>query len=110
MPLTAEWVDGSWPAAHSGAGTTFTRRVQFSEDVAVSYLVLRDEALEVTNGEAEKFRRVEGRADLREIEIEPDSNAAVALELPATADCAAAVPLSGGLPAEGGAPVSCSGP
>ena len=69
MPLTVEWVDGSWPAAHPGAGTTFKRRVQFSEDVAVSYL-----------------------------------------ELPATADSTAAVALSGGLAAEGGAPVACSGP
>ena len=90
VALTAEWVDGSWPAAHSGAGTTFTGRVQFSEDVAVSYLVLRDEALEVTDGDAEKFRRVDGRGDLWEIEIEPDSNAAVVLELPATVDCDAA--------------------
>ena len=86
-PLTAAWVDGSWPAAHEGAGTDFTVRVRFSEDAIVSYLVLRDEALEVTNGNCDEFRRVDGRKDLWEARIAPDGTAAVSLLLDSPADC-----------------------
>ena len=117
VALTAEWAAGSWPDAHAGAGTRFTARIQFSEDAAVSYLALRDLALRVTDGDCRAARRVDGRDDLWEAEIEPRSGAAVTLELPATADCAAAdavctaddSPLSAGIeltvpgPAPGGA-------
>ena len=88
-PFTAAWVDGAFPTAHEGAGTEFTVRVQFSEDAHVSYLVLRDEALEVTNGTGAKFRRVDGRNDLREATIVPDGTADVTLVLDSPTDCAA---------------------
>ena len=77
------------PAA-GGASATFTARARFSEDAAVSCLALRDEAPRVTDGHREAFRRIGGRNDLWEMEIEPDSNAAATLEPPATTDCDAA--------------------
>ena len=86
-PLTVSFVSGTVPDSHLGAGTTFTARVQFSEAVAVSYKVLRDDALQVTNGKAKKFKRVNGRSDLWEIHIAPYSNATVTLNLPTTSDC-----------------------
>ena len=86
-PFTAAWVETSVPANHDGAGTEFTVRVQFSEDAIVSYLVLRDEALEVTNGTGTKFRRVDGRNDLREATIVPDGTADVTLVLDSPTDC-----------------------
>ena len=52
--------------------------------------MLRDEALAVTNGEATAFRRVDGRNDLREAEIEPDGPADVTLRLDSPTDCDAA--------------------
>ena len=89
-PFTAAWVDGSYPANHEGAGTTFTVRVRFSEDAIVSYVVLRDEALEVDGGDCNVFRRVDGRKDLWEATIAPDGLAAVSLTLDSPADCDAA--------------------
>ena len=65
-------------------------RVQFSEAVATSYKVLRDQALDVSNGTARKFRRVNGSNALWEIQVAPTSNAAVTLGLSPTTDCSAA--------------------
>ena len=86
-PFTAAWVEESVPTAHRGAGTEFTVRVRFSEDAHVSYVALRDEALEVTNGTCTRFRRVDGRNDLREATIEPDGTADVSLLLDSPTDC-----------------------
>ena len=88
--LTASFQSGTAPSAHGGAGQVFTVRVEFSEAVAVSYKTLRDDALEVSNGTARKFRRVDGHSDLWEIHAGPASNAAVTLRLPATTHCNAA--------------------
>ena len=112
VALTAEWAAGSWPDAHAGAGTRFTARIQFSEDAAVSYLALRDLALRVTDGDCRAARRVDGRDDLWEAEIEPRSGAAVTLELPATADCAAAdaVCTADGSPLSAGIELTVPGP
>ena len=86
-PFTAAWVEESVPTAHQGAGTEFTVRVRFSEDAHVGYVALRDEALEVTNGTCTRFRRVDGRNDLREATIEPDGTADVSLLLDSPTDC-----------------------
>ena len=88
-PFTVSFVAGTVPDSHTGAGNVFTLRVQFSEDASVSYKVLRDEALSVTNGTARKFKRVNGSNSLWEIHVEPDSDAAVTLTLPKkeTTDC-----------------------
>ena len=83
VPLTASFEQV--PAEHDG--TTFAFHVRFSEDPAVSYLVLRDESFGVTGGEVDKARRKDGRDDLREIHVEPSGNGDVTVSLPPTTDC-----------------------
>ena len=82
-PLTASF--GNVPAEHDG--TTFVFHVRFSEDPAVSYLVLKDESFDVTGGKVDKARRKDGRDDLREIHVEPSGNGDVTVSLPPTTDC-----------------------
>ena len=89
-PLTASFLADTGPSNHEGDGQTFTIRIRFSEDIDTSYKVLRDEALEVDGGAARKFKRVDGSSSLWEIHVEPDSDDAVTLTLPATTDCSAA--------------------
>ncbi|WP_419553555.1 fibronectin type III domain-containing protein [Candidatus Poriferisodalis sp.] len=86
QPLTAEFVADTVPRAHTGSGK-FTVRIQFSEAIRVSYKTLRDNLLAVTNGAVRKFKRVDGRSDLWEIHIRPNSTADVTLTLPAATDC-----------------------
>ena len=88
-PLTASF-EGV-PAEHDGE-SVFTFRLRFSEDPAVSYTVLRDEAFSVTGGAVQAARRVDDRNDLREIHVEPDPDglSGIRIALPATTDCAAA--------------------
>ena len=85
-PLTAEFQDA--PDKHLGTGV-FTFVIAFSEPISISYVTLRDDSLEVTNGSATKAKRVNGQSDLWEITVEPDSDADVTVVLPATGDCAA---------------------
>ena len=99
-PLTASF--SGMPGEHGGAGTTFSFRLQFSEAPKVSYRVLRDEAFEVTGGDVRKAVRVDGREDLREIEVEPASNGTVSIRLPATSSCGA----SGAICTADGRPLS----
>ena len=85
--LTAEFVESTVPQSHAGT-RKFTVRVQFSEPIAVSYRTLRDDLLEVTNGRALKFKRVDGRSDLWEIHVKPSGTDDVTLLLPAATACA----------------------
>ena len=87
VPLTASFEDV--PAEHDGS-TVFTFRLRFSEDPAVSYTVLRDKAFSVSGGKVEKARRVDGRHDLREIHVKPETTGEIRIDLPATSDCEAA--------------------
>ena len=82
-PLTASFEQV--PAEHDG--TTFVFDVRFSEDPAVSYLVLREESFDVTGGEVDKARRKDGRDDLREIQVQPSGHGDVTVSLPPTTDC-----------------------
>ncbi|MDE2979572.1 MAG: cadherin-like beta sandwich domain-containing protein, partial [Gemmatimonadota bacterium] len=83
-PLTARFED--MPSSHTGAEFTF--RVAFSEDIDVSYRVLRDSAFVVTGGKVLKAQRVDGRNDLRRITLEPASATdTVRIRLPETTDC-----------------------
>ena len=87
-PLTAQLA--GMPERHDGE-TAFTFELRFSEQPAVSYRTLRDAAFEVTGGVVRRARRIEPPSNLRwAIQVEPDSEADVALVLPATADCGAA--------------------
>ena len=84
IPLTAAFENA--PASHNGTDT-FTFRVAFSEAVGTSYKTLRDHSFDVTDGSVTGVRRVNGRSDLWEITVEPDSNADMTIVLPATDDC-----------------------
>ena len=74
------------PDSHNGSGT-FDVRILFSEPVSVSHRTLQEHSFQVSNGTVEATRRVNGRNDLREITVQPYTNAAVVLVLPPTADC-----------------------
>ena len=83
--LTAAFQD--LPDSHDGS-TTFTFRVLFSEDVGISYVNMRDDALSLSEGGVTGARRVDGRNDLWEITVEPDDNSDVGITLPANRSCA----------------------
>ena len=77
------------PSSHDGT-TAFTFELRFSENVAgLSYRTLRDEAFEVEGGTVRNARRVNRSGANRnqnwEIEVEPTSNGAVTIRLPAGA-------------------------
>ena len=85
-PLTAEFQYA--PDKHLGTGV-FTFDIAFSEPISISYVTLRDNSLDVTNGSATKAKRMNGQSDLWQITVEPDSDADVTVVLPITEDCAA---------------------
>ena len=74
------------PAEHDGENA-FTFRVEFSEDVGISYRILRDESFTETEGNVTGARRVDGRHDLWEITVEPDGDEAVTITLGGGRDC-----------------------
>ncbi len=83
-PLTAAFE--RVPAEHDGENA-FRFRVAFSEDIATSYRTLRDESFTMTEGEVTAARRVDGRSDLWEITVEPESREAVTITLPGGRAC-----------------------
>ena len=87
------------PESHDGE-SAFSLQVEFSEEIGISYASLRDEAFTVTHGNVTRARRVDGRHDLWEITVEPDSDEAVTITLPGNRDCgtAGAVCTRGGAP------------
>ena len=82
--LTAEFV--SVPSSHDGS-TAFKLRVKFSEDPKGGIRKMRDHAFEVTGGTVSRARRVNRRQDLWKLTVEPSSNAAVTVALPADRAC-----------------------
>ena len=85
--LTAAF--GEVPAEHDGQ-SAFNVRVEFSEDVGISYKALRDESFSVTDGDVTGAQRIDGRHDLWEITVEPDSREAVTISLPGGSACGTA--------------------
>ena len=83
-PLTAEFV--SVPSSHDGS-TAFRLRVEFSEDPKIGIRKMRDHAFEVTGGTVSRARRVDRRPDLWDLTVEPSSNAATTVVLPANRAC-----------------------
>ena len=79
----------SMPATHNG-DTTFSFQVQFSEDVGISYAKLRDNSFTVNEGDVRGARRVNGRNDLWEITVEPDSREDITITLPGNRNCTTA--------------------
>ena len=95
-PLTASHEDA--PASHDGQDS-FTFKLRFSEEVALSYLSLRDHAFTVTGGSVTKAQRLTQESNTGwTITATPGSDADVTLVLPETTDCAAsgAVCTAGG--------------
>ena len=89
VPAVTASVSGA-PATHDGQ-TAFTFELQFSEEVAVGFRKLRDEAFEVTGGSVIKARRlVQGSNQGWEITVDPQGQADVTVVLPVTTDCTAA--------------------
>ena len=85
-PLTAAFENV--PAAHS-CERRFSFQAAFSEDIATSYKTLRDESFTVTGGEVMAARRVDGRDDLWEIQVEPDLHKAMTITLRGGRACGA---------------------
>ena len=83
--LTARFVD--MPSEHRGEGG-FRFRVAFSEDIGISYRSLREDAFAVSGGRVTGGKRVDGRRDLFEMTVRPESFADVRIALAAARDCA----------------------
>ncbi len=75
------------PEAHDGEDA-FRVRVAFSEEIGIGFRSMRDDAFTVDGGEVTGARRVDGRHDLWEITVEPDSNEAMTITLLAGRACA----------------------
>ena len=84
LPLTASFQEV--PEAHDGE-STFTFRTAFSDNIAISFRALREDAFTVTGGTVTGGRRVDDRRDLFEITVQPDSRDEVTITLPAGRDC-----------------------
>ena len=83
-PLTADFV--GMPAEHDGENG-FRFRVAFSENIGISFRALREDAFTVSGGRVTGGRRVDGRRDLFEMTVRPDSVANVTITLPAGREC-----------------------
>ena len=98
-PLTA---NHSEPTPHDGQ-TAFTFTLWFSEEFKLSYLTLRDHAFTVDGGTVTRARRQQKPSNmLWTIHVQPDSDAAATVVLPATEDCDA----EGAICTEDGRPLS----
>ena len=75
------------PEVHDGEDT-FHFRVAFSENIGIGFRSMRDDSFTVDGGEVIAARRVEGRHDLWQITVEPDSDGDVAIALPGGRECA----------------------
>ena len=85
-PQTLTAAFKSMPDSHDGS-TAFIFQVEFSEDIAASYATMRDDSFTVTDGDVTTARRVNGRNDLWEITVDPDSDNDVAISLPGNRAC-----------------------
>ncbi len=92
-PLTAEFT--GVPDEHDGS-SAFTFRIAFSEDIRNSYRRVRDDLLAATGGTVTGARRVDGRRDLWEIEVDPSGSDGVTVTLAAGDSCATAPCTSDG--------------
>ena len=85
LALTARFE--SMPATHDGSNA-FNFEIQFSEEIAMSYVNMRDDVLDVSGGTVTGARRLVSGSNLGwEITVEPSSNADVSISLSPTTDC-----------------------
>ena len=76
------------PASHDGS-KAIVFRISFSDTFEMDFRTLRDHALEATNGEVRRAKRVNKDSNLKwEIRVKPDGTDDVVITLPATEDCA----------------------
>ena len=109
-PLTAQFV--GVPESHDGQGAV-TFKLHFSEEPELSYLTLRDHALQVTGGAARTVEQLASPSNLRwQITVEPASGADVTVVLPASAACdaPAAICTTGGKPLSSRLEATIKGP
>ena len=86
VPLTASFED--MPDTHDGSAFTF--EVHFSEEIAISYVNVRYDVLEVSGGTVKMARRLNRPSNMSwEIKVKPSSNANVSITLSPTTDCEA---------------------
>ena len=83
-PIAARLVAGR--SFHSGSREVPVR-IQLSEPVLTSSRILKSQALRVSGGMLTDLRRVEGRGDLWELIVAPESTAAVEVALDPTGVC-----------------------
>ena len=85
-PLTVR-VTAAAPTTHDGS-SEFTFEIEFSEELDLSYVTLRDHAFTVTGGSVKKAQRTDKPSNiLWRITVRPDSTGDVTIGLPATTDC-----------------------
>ena len=85
--LTASFT--GMPETHDGS-SNFSFDVEFSEEVGISYVTMRDTAFTVENGDVKGARRTNGQHDEWRITIKPDATHDVTVTLPETTSCTAA--------------------
>ena len=87
-PLTVSLV---FPvASHHGTSNVFTFDIRFSEEIPLSYKILKFHAFTVTGGSILKAQRMDKPSNIKwRIMVRPDSNEDVTIVLPATTDCEA---------------------
>ena len=115
-PLTAELIStSSTPANHDGS-SAFTIRLDFSENLSISYKTVRDHALEVTNARVTNAARVNRHGDERDrrwtMTIEPANTSDIEIWIRATTDCSAngAICTPDGKKLSGGLTMTIEGP
>ena len=83
--LTASFEDT--PESHDGA-SAFTVALRFSEDIEMSYVTMRDDALEVSGGDVTGAQRLARPTNTRwKITIKPTTQGAVTIAVPANRPC-----------------------
>lgn len=76
------------PSSHDGS-KAIVFRITFSDTFEMDFRKLQDHALEATNGEVRRAKRVNKDSNLKwEIRVKPDGTDDVVITLPATEDCA----------------------
>ena len=85
VPLIARFRDV--PAEHDGS-TAFTLHIAFNEPIRTTQTAIQ-QALTVTHGTVTSARQVDGRRNLWEITVTPNSNGDVNISLPSTTSCVA---------------------
>ena len=83
------------PETHDGS-RAIRFRVAFSENIGISYRSLREDAFTVTGGRVTGGKRVDGRRDLFEMTVRPETDGDVSIALPAERSCGVSGPRESG--------------